>query len=258
MTSTRIISEPDIILNRAAGYRIVQNEIKNQNWVSPSLNTTADGALYFSVLDVAKWDAALYGERLLKKASLEQMWTPVRLNNNKTYDYGFGWGFARVNGHRIIEHGGAWQGFTSFIARYVDDRLTVIVLDNLAGGNAGKIAHNVAALYNPELARKPIEDKEPAVTMFAKELLMKLTDGTADQNQFAPELRAELFPARAERLSRLLKSLGPLKSFELVERSSKDEERIYLYQVVFQNGKRLLRMMLSQDQKLTGINLVDE
>jgi hypothetical protein len=258
MTSTRIISESDIVLNRAAGYRIAQNEIKNQNWVSPSLNTTADGALYFSVLDVAKWDAALYGEQLLKKASLEQMWMPVRLNNNKTYDYGFGWGFARVNGHLIIEHGGAWQGFTSFIARYVDDRLTVIVLDNLAGGNAGKIAHNVAALYNPELARKPIEDKEPAVTTFAKELLQKLTDGTADQNQFAPELRAELFPARAERLSRLLKSLGTLNSFDLVERNSKDEERIYLYQAVYQNGKRILRMTLSQDQKITGIALVDE
>jgi CubicO group peptidase (beta-lactamase class C family) len=258
MTSTRIISEADIVMKRAAGYRIVQNEIKNQNWVSPSLNTTADGALYFSVLDVAKWDAALYGEQLLKRASLEQMWTPVLLNNNKTYDYGFGWSFGRVSGHRIIEHGGAWQGFTSYIARYVDDRLTVIVLDNLAGGNAGKIAHHVAALYNPELSRKPIEDNEPMVTAFAQDLLQKLTSGTADQNQFAPNLREELFPGRAERLSRLLKSLGAASSFELVERNNKDEERIYVYQVVFQNGQRLLRLTLSQAEKITGITLVDD
>ena len=257
MTTTRIISEVEIVQNRAAGYRIVQNEIKNQNWVSPSLNTTADGALYFSVLDVAKWDAALYGERLLKKTSLDQMWTPVRLTNNKTYDYGFGWGIGRVNDHRIIEHGGAWQGFTSYIARYVDDRITVIVLDNLAGGNAGKIAHRVAALYDPELGYQPIEDKEPQVTIFAKELLQKLTDGTADQNQFAPELRAEFFPTRAERISRLLKSLGTLSTFQLVERIAKDGERTYAYQAVFKSGQRIFRLTLSADDKVTQVALVD-
>ena len=114
------------------GYRYAGNELKNQNWVSPTMNTTADGALYFTVLDVAKWDAALYGESLLKKTSLDQMWTPVILNDKKTADYGFGWSFSKINGHRAIEHGGAWQGFTSYILRYVDDKLTVIVLDNLA------------------------------------------------------------------------------------------------------------------------------
>src|SRR5262245_29152588 len=81
MSSTRIISEADIVPNRAAGYRLVKEEIKNQDWVSPALNTTADGALYFNVVDLAKWDAALYTEKLLKKSSLDQMWTPVKLND---------------------------------------------------------------------------------------------------------------------------------------------------------------------------------
>ena len=62
MTSTRIISEADIVPNRSAGYRLVNGELKNQEWVAPSLNTTADGALYTNVLDLAKWDAALYTE----------------------------------------------------------------------------------------------------------------------------------------------------------------------------------------------------
>ena len=77
MTSTRIISEADIIPNRAAGYRLVDGALKNQEWVSPSLNTTADGSLYFSTVDLAKWDAALYTEKLLKRSSLDLMWTPV-------------------------------------------------------------------------------------------------------------------------------------------------------------------------------------
>jgi CubicO group peptidase (beta-lactamase class C family) len=160
MTSTRIISEDDIIPNRAAGYRLVNGEIKNQEWVSPTLNTAADGALYTDVVDMAKWDAALYTEKLLKKGSLNQMWTPVRLNDGKTAGYGFGWDVTSVNGHRLIEHGGAWQGFTTQISRYVDDKFTVIVLTNLDSEHSDpdKIAHKVAAIYNPALT--PVPTKE--------------------------------------------------------------------------------------------------
>jgi CubicO group peptidase (beta-lactamase class C family) len=258
MTTTRIISEADIIPNRAAGYRLVKDELKNQNWVSPSLNTTADGALYFTVLDMAKWDAALYGERLLKKTSLQQMWTPVRLNDNTSYDYGFGWGFARINGHRIIEHGGAWQGFTSYIGRYVDDKVTVIVLDNLTGGNAGKIGRHVASIYNPELARKAIADTEPEVTTFAKDLVQKFSQGTADPNSFTTDLRAQVFPARAERLSGLLKSMGALNKLELVERGEKGEYRVYGYQLAFQNGSRFLKMSLTKESKIAEIAFIDD
>jgi len=156
MTSTRIISEADIVPNRSAGYRLLKGELKNQEWVSPSLNTTADGALYTNVLDLAKWDAALYTEKLLKKSSFRQMWTPVRLNGGNTYAYGFGWSIAEVNGHLVTEHGGAWQGFTMHISRYADDHLTVVVMTNLDSEHSRpeKIAAGVAAIYIPAL-KKP-------------------------------------------------------------------------------------------------------
>ena len=153
MTTARIISESDIIPNRAAGYQVVKGQLKNQDWVSPSLNTTADGALYLTIYDMAKWDAALYTDKLLKTSSLEQMWTPVKLNDGKTHPYGFGWALGQVRGHRIIEHGGAWQGFKAQISRYVDDKLTVIVLANQIRTNQSKLAHGVAALFNPDLAQ---------------------------------------------------------------------------------------------------------
>ena len=149
MSTTRIISEADIVPNRSAGYRLVHGELKNQEWVSPTLNTTADGALYFSILDLAKWDAALYTEKLLKRSSLEQMWTVVPLKNGQPNSghYGFGWEMETDNGHRVIEHGGAWQGFETHISRYVNDRLTVVVLTNLEGADTGRIAHGVAQIY---------------------------------------------------------------------------------------------------------------
>jgi CubicO group peptidase (beta-lactamase class C family) len=148
MQTTRIISEADIIPNRASGYRLVKGELKNQEWVAPMINTTADGSLYFSILDLAKWDAALYTEKLLKRSSLEQMWTPAKLKNGQPNKdgYGFGWFIGERHGHRVISHDGAWQGFKSAIARYADDQLTVVVLANLAEAKPGEIAEHVADL----------------------------------------------------------------------------------------------------------------
>ncbi|HXW90037.1 MAG TPA: serine hydrolase domain-containing protein [Terriglobales bacterium] len=149
MNSTRIISEADIVPNRAAGYRLVNGELKNQEWVSPTLNTTADGALYFSILDLAKWDAALYTEQLLKRTTLDQMWTVTKLKNGQPNSghYGFGWSIEHKNGHRRIGHDGAWQGFESNISRYVDDRLTVVVLANLEQADPEVIADHIAETY---------------------------------------------------------------------------------------------------------------
>jgi CubicO group peptidase (beta-lactamase class C family) len=160
MTTARIINEADIVPNRAAGYRLVKGELKNQEWVSPTLNTTADGSLYLSVLDLAKWDAALYTERVLRRDTLDRMWTPVTLSSGKAHHYGFGWALDAIRGHRIVEHGGAWQGFKSAIVRFPDDRLTVILLANLAQTDPSKLAHGIAAIVDPDLA--PLEESKTA------------------------------------------------------------------------------------------------
>jgi CubicO group peptidase (beta-lactamase class C family) len=148
MSTARIISEADIVPNRAAGYRLVKGELKNQEWVSPTLNTTADGSLYFSTLDLAKWDAALYTEKLLKRSSLDQMWTVTKLKNgqpNSGY-YGFGWSILDKNGHKVLDHGGAWQGFRTHISRYLNDKLTIAVLANLEQAEPEVIADHVAQM----------------------------------------------------------------------------------------------------------------
>jgi CubicO group peptidase (beta-lactamase class C family) len=149
MQSTRIISEADIVPNRSAGYRLEKGELKNQEWVAPRVNTTADGSLYLSILDLAKWDAALYTEKLLKRSSLDLMWTPVRLQNGQSNKgkYGFGWFIEERDGHRCIHHDGSWQGFETAIDRYVDDQLTVVVLTNLADSKPGDITRHVAEIY---------------------------------------------------------------------------------------------------------------
>ncbi|PYQ38514.1 MAG: serine hydrolase, partial [Acidobacteria bacterium] len=149
MQATRIISEADIVPNRAAGYRLVKGELKNQEWVAPAMNTTADGSLYFSIVDLSKWDAALYDGKLLKPSSFDLMWTPVKLKDGQPNKagYGFGWFIEGRNGHRCIHHDGSWQGFETAIDRYVDDHLSVVALTNLAGAKPGEITKHVAEMY---------------------------------------------------------------------------------------------------------------
>jgi CubicO group peptidase (beta-lactamase class C family) len=217
MPTVRLYSERDLIPNRAAGYILVNDVIKNQAWISPTINATADGGLYLSALDLSKWDAALYSEKLLKKASLDKMWTRVTLNNGKRFEYGFAWEVRNINGHRVVDHNGAWQGFNAYIGRFVDDKLTVIVLVNRSRFRITKFGEEIAAIYNPELAPpilKPIEDKEPQITARAKDFLQKLVKGSAEQEQFTDEAKGEFFPNGVKQAGDFLKTLGAMKKIE--------------------------------------------
>jgi CubicO group peptidase (beta-lactamase class C family) len=140
MTTARVISEGDIIPNRAAGYRMEGGVIRNQEYVSPSLNRTADGGLYFTVLDLAKWDRALYQGTIVSEKSREAMWTPVKLVDGSTAFYGLGWSVASSPQGRVVEHDGEWQGFSSHIVRYVDRGVGIMVLANLADAPVSDIA----------------------------------------------------------------------------------------------------------------------
>jgi CubicO group peptidase (beta-lactamase class C family) len=154
MKTARVISEADIVPNRAAGYRLEGKKLKNQEWVSPSLNTTADGALYVSIRDMVAWDKGIRDGAVLSADGWKQVFTPVTLNNGKSAGYGFGWAVDDDRGQLHHHHGGAWQGFTTHISRYRGDDLSVIVLTNLSGCDPDGISEQIAGLYNPKLGPK--------------------------------------------------------------------------------------------------------
>src|SRR5881628_72106 len=152
MNDARIISEADIVPNRADGYVLEDGVLKNQEWVAPSLNTTADGALYFTVRDLVKWAVALNHKRVPSASALDTAWTPVRLNDGATYPYGFGWSIFNQRGHLRISHTGSWQGFKTVITRYPESGITVIVLANLAQAQVSAVAFGIAGMLDTTLA----------------------------------------------------------------------------------------------------------
>jgi hypothetical protein len=65
-------------------------------------------------------------------------------------------GFRERNGHRVVWHDGYFEGTSTIISRYPDDRLTIVVFMNMGGGDEEnprqvRIADEVAAIYLPAL-----------------------------------------------------------------------------------------------------------
>ncbi|MHC5541399.1 serine hydrolase domain-containing protein [Singulisphaera rosea] len=146
MEDTRIISHSEIIPNRASGYLWNGAELQNGEYVAASLLGAANGGLRSTVLDLAKWDAALDEAKLIKTSSLEQMWTSAKLNDGRPAHYGFGWIPGSVRGHRYASHtGGHWTGYSCVVTRFLDDHLTVVLLTNQSGrAKPAGIAEGVA------------------------------------------------------------------------------------------------------------------
>jgi D-alanyl-D-alanine carboxypeptidase len=129
--------------NRAHGYT-------DNDKLNPADDWTAlrpSGAFLSTVLDLAKWDAVLNTDKVLKESTRRQMWTQGTLKDGTSAPYGFGWQIASRNGTKLVYHYGGMTGFRAAFARFVDERLTVIVLMNLDDVDPESIVHGVAALY---------------------------------------------------------------------------------------------------------------
>ncbi len=268
MISTRVISEANLIPHRAAGYELIGGELKNQAWVSPSLNTTADGSLYFSVLDVAKWDAALYTDHPLPARMREQMWTPAKFGNGATTSlklllkggasYGYGWFLDSVAGHRVVQHSGSWQGFRTFITRYVDDGLTVVVLCNVLEANPAAIAHGVARRSLAALKGHAIVDPDPQFSALISDVIRAAAGGSLNPEWFTEEARQEPVPGWNKNFSRQLKNAGGLHRLELLEVNKRDEVSRVIYRATFARETLRLTVILDAARRISELKLATE
>ena len=159
MSSTRVFSHFDIIPNRASGYNHFGDVPVNGLTFTPAIMESAAGGLVSTAEDMAKWEIALETGRILKPSTLAQMAVPIKLKNDSIVQgndgtrYGLGWDLPTWEGHRVMAHGGDHvTGFTAIFARFIDDKLAVIMLTNLMPLDIGGITKRVAGFYVPALA----------------------------------------------------------------------------------------------------------
>jgi CubicO group peptidase (beta-lactamase class C family) len=132
--------------HRAYGYRVDSSGVRRTDQSNTSA-VLGDGGIYSSVADLAKWDAALERHTLVSAMAQLLAWTPPRLPEGATTEYGFGWFVDQHRGTMRLRHHGESRGFTNAILRYPERRLTVVVLTNRTGGAPWDLAQRVAELY---------------------------------------------------------------------------------------------------------------
>jgi CubicO group peptidase (beta-lactamase class C family) len=152
MAHTGVDSRHRIIPGRAAGYQPDgKGGVSNADY-SETGKSPAAGGLYSNVDDLLRWDQALQSGALVKPETLAVAFRPATLNSGRQTGYACGWTVGTHRGLREVGHGGDISGYNAYIARYPDQRFTVIVLSNMtmrpAGPipTAGDLAHRIAEL----------------------------------------------------------------------------------------------------------------
>ncbi len=120
--------------------------------------TTGDGAMYSTVDDLLKWDAALYSGKLVAPATLDTAFTPATVLEGKT-TYGFGWNITGNKDDLVVWHTGNTAGYRAFIERRLRDRVAVIMLTNKGNSRRMEISEavvNILQGWPYKLPRIPI------------------------------------------------------------------------------------------------------
>ncbi len=137
------------VASRAYGY-----SREGDAWVRTDQSSTSavlgDGGIYSSIDDLARWDAALYDDRLLSRDSRALAFSPATHTDNPSIDYGFGW---RITGESLW-HSGETRGFRNVIIRYPERKLTVIVLTNRNDPEPYSLAQQIARIFLPGAPRR--------------------------------------------------------------------------------------------------------
>jgi hypothetical protein len=197
------------------------------------------------------------------------MTTPVRLSNGRTVGHGLGWFMDQFNGHRFGAHWGTTvTGHSAVIRRYVDDRVTVIMLANLDDGGFGidAMSKRIADMYVPGVdLRGLVVAKSPDLRHVA-DVRRAVTSIAAGQDGpgIAPGLPARLPEPVKQRISAALANAA---AFELLGGEAVTDAhfnldpslvRVEWYRVRTPAETRYFTIRLDDGGRVLGVLIEDE
>ena len=254
MHATRNTDTKQIVPHRASGYVWNGNSFQNQPVLWSFVGFSA-GSLMSTVEDLAKWDAALYSDKLVKQSTLEKMWQATQGNKGELlpYNCGFGWFIDDYQGHRIIQHSGGTPGFSSVIYRFPDDTLTVIILTNHADKMIDQLALDIAGMYQPALIRPSSGKDATATTSRLKTIFSNLLSNKYASADFTPAMNTFLKTSTSRSLWEWYSSFGRLEEFTLTHSELKKDMNVLRYRVMLGNNNYYFTITLTKENKIAQI-----
>lgn len=141
------------------------------------------GNIISTTEDLLKFDQALYSGKLLSAKTMEEAFTPVKLNNGEIYygeveadwggkiSYGLGW-VVREDPERgkLVGHDGSEAGIATIFYRNLTKKQTVVVFDNTVGYDFDKkIAATTAILDQKQPV--PVSEQKILARLYGEKLL---------------------------------------------------------------------------------------
>jgi hypothetical protein len=111
----------------------------NASYASDRVLPNSAAGFYSTTEDLLRWQNALYGGRVVSKASLQKMTTPFK------GDYGLGVYIRIIDGRRIATHGGGVPPFAN-LTYFLERGISVVVLGNISTSPSAEIAAYLGAL----------------------------------------------------------------------------------------------------------------
>lgn len=162
-TDIRTLAEKKATTNFAIGHMYVQERNKpalsagrfiradsfpSSNYTIWLGNRKGPGRISSTAGDLLKWDNALYTEKLVKQSTLNEAFTPMKLNDGGLSYYGFGWDLRNDSTlGKIVLHTGDNPGYKTEIVRYIHKKKTIILLSNNAYAGEDAIIKEVEAFW---------------------------------------------------------------------------------------------------------------
>lgn len=141
------------------------DELSSTNFVIWLDGIVGDGTVNSTVVDLLKWDRALYNNKLLPAKNKNEIFTAAQLNNKSYTGYGFGW-FIENNGvyGNIVNHTGGWPGYMTIVDRHIQNNKTIIILMNYTNektylpiADVRRLLYNIEPLKHITLTPQEIE-----------------------------------------------------------------------------------------------------
>jgi D-alanyl-D-alanine carboxypeptidase len=246
MTSTFFDEPKRDLPDRATGYDSFWTEPLHEDPPEQPYWLNTAGSLAGTASDLARFDIAFMGRRLVNDASYTEMTTARTLQNGKSTNYGYGLGVGSLNGHRIVSHGGNVIGYASSNMMAPDDHIAVVVLTSNYEAPAGTIATRImTALLTPNATPTPAPSVAPVSTptpgrdeTIIRDWLEYFRSGTLPANVMTPDWQHFLTAENRARAKVALQGLGATQSINVRYSTLRGGLEVTAATVTFANGKR--------------------
>ncbi|MBV9270330.1 MAG: beta-lactamase family protein [Candidatus Eremiobacteraeota bacterium] len=261
MTQSAFIQDEPHLANAATGYTRGKN---GKVQVAPVLHgpwAGAAGAIVSTVSDMAKWDSAFFGGRIISAQDVALATTAHRLPSGKSTGYGFGWFVEKKAGQPEIAHSGGTFGFASENQYFPSLHEFVIVLTNIAALDAGFIADQTFDAINPRIAaleNAPAKGENPAITALARRWIERMQTGDIDKSQLSPAFARHLTPQLVGGMKQELAPLGAPTSLIYRGKSKAKGSMAYQYSVGFKGARLDFTIAVDGDGKISALGIDSE